>query len=156
MEESEYKTNLWESSRNRLHWGRKQCASALITLVITYFPLVPAYIYTGRYEGAIATFNQLLDRCRKGECPPPMALSHLALVNAELGKLEEARAYIAEALEINPRLSWDSLRRKFPFKDPAHLQRVLDALSKAGLKWVECQYSGNSFFKTELYHPKHR
>ena len=93
-----------------------------------------AYIFTRRYEEAIATFNLLLDRCRKGDCPTWWGLSGMAQVNAELGKLEEARTLMAEALEINPKLSLARSRRLNPFKDPAHLQRYLDAYSKAGLK----------------------
>ena len=93
-----------------------------------------AYFFTKRYDEAIAAYNQYIDRCRRGECATWRALSELARVNAELGKLEEARAYMAEALEINPKLSLAFYKRRNRFKDPAHLRRVLDALSKAGLK----------------------
>jgi len=96
--------------------------------------LCNAYFFTERYDEAIAGYNQYIDRCRRGECATWRALSGLARVNAELGKLEEARAYMAEALEINPKLSLAFYKRRNRFKDPAHLQRMLDALSKAGLK----------------------
>jgi len=105
-----------------------------------YYPAVyllglgNAYQFLDNHEEAIAAYNQLLDRCRKGECPPPMALQGLAWVYAELGRVEEARAYMAELLELNPRVSLAFYRRIYPFKDPAHLQRILDAYSKAGLK----------------------
>jgi tetratricopeptide (TPR) repeat protein len=96
--------------------------------------LAQAYFFTGRYEEAIAANNQRLDRCRKGECPIWLPLSMLAEAYAELGKVEEARAFMAEALESNPKLSLAFYRRTQPFKNPAHLQRRLDAASKAGLK----------------------
>jgi adenylate cyclase len=91
------------------------------------------YQFAGNYEEAIATYNQLLDRCRKGECPTWWALSGLARVNAELGRVEEARIFLAEALESNPRLSLEYYKRSLPFKDTAHVKRFLDALTKAGL-----------------------
>ena len=58
----------------------------------------------------------------------------LAEVYAELGKVEEARAFMAEALENNPKLSLSYYPRRYPFQNPAHLQQLLDAASKAGLK----------------------
>ena len=96
--------------------------------------LAMAYFFTARYEKAIAAYNQRLDRCRKGECPIWMPLAGLSKVYAELGRVEEARAYMAEALESNPKLSLAYYRRMHHFKNPAHLQQFLDPLSKAGLK----------------------
>ena len=81
-----------------------------------------------------ATFNQHLDRSRKGEYPTWIPLSGLAQVYAELGRVEEAQTLMAEALVNNPKVSLNFYRRSLPFKDPAHLQRLLDAFSKAGLK----------------------
>jgi TolB-like protein/Flp pilus assembly protein TadD len=95
--------------------------------------LAGAYIFTKRYDEAIIAYNQLLDRCRKGECPPTMALFGLAQVYAELGRVEEARAYMVEYLEIKPKYSLETVRKRSQFKNPAHLKRMLDALSKAGL-----------------------
>jgi hypothetical protein len=40
---------------------------------------------------------------------------------------------MAEALKINPSLSSESFKQGQPFKNPAHLQRELETLSKAGL-----------------------
>ncbi len=96
--------------------------------------LARAYFFTKRYDEAIAAYNQNLDRGRKEGRPSGRALSGLASVYIELGKLVEARAYMAEALEINPRLSLNFYKKTQPFKNPAHLQRFLDALNKAGLK----------------------
>ncbi len=101
--------------------GEFEEAIALIKKAMRLSPYYPppyllslgdAYQFLDNYEEAIAVYNQLLDRCRKGECPPEMALQNLARVYAELGRLEEARAYMAEALEINPRLSLASVRRR--------------------------------------------
>jgi len=63
-------------------------------------------------------------------------LSHLNLAGcyAELGRLEEARAEVAEVLRLNPNLSLEGLKQTVPFKDPADLERFLDGWRKAGLK----------------------
>ena len=93
-----------------------------------------SYFYLGRYEEAIATLKQLDDRSRKGDCPTWWAPLHLAPVYVELGREEEARALVAEVLKINPKYSLETVKKESLFKDPAHLQRCLDALSKVGMK----------------------
>lgn len=57
----------------------------------------------------------------------------LAGVYVKLGREEEARALVSETLETNPKLSLGVFKRE-PYKDPAHLQRVLETFRKAGLK----------------------
>jgi TolB-like protein/class 3 adenylate cyclase/Flp pilus assembly protein TadD len=96
--------------------------------------LAQAYFLAGRYEEAIVVCNQRLDRCRKGECPIWRPLAMSAMANAKLGRVDEARKLMAEALESNPKLSLAFYRRGFPFKNPAHLHQLLDAASEAGLK----------------------
>ncbi|MFC1863743.1 tetratricopeptide repeat protein, partial [Thermodesulfobacteriota bacterium] len=59
------------------------------------------YFFMGRYEEAIEIFNQHYDRCKNGECPEWTPLIYLAMVYAELGKKNEARVYIEEALKNN-------------------------------------------------------
>ncbi|MGD9040657.1 MAG: tetratricopeptide repeat protein [Desulfobacteraceae bacterium] len=93
------------------------------------------YAFLGRYDEAIAAFNQLEERCRKGEFPTRaigLAETGLAVVYVELGRLEEARALVAEALKANPDLSLKHLKGP-PYKDPVYLQRLLESLRKAGL-----------------------
>ncbi len=84
-------------------------------------------------QEAIATCNQLYDRDQKGECPADWGPTHLAGIYAELGREDEARALIAEALKINPSLSLESFKGGQPFKNPAHMRRELETLRKAGL-----------------------
>jgi len=91
------------------------------------------YFFLDRYEEAIAAFTQLDERARKGEYQTYFAPLYLALVYEELGREEEARAYITEALKSNRNLSLKLIVQINPFKNPAHLQRELDALRKAGL-----------------------
>ncbi|MBI3801465.1 MAG: hypothetical protein HY268_31400 [Deltaproteobacteria bacterium] len=51
-----------------------------------------------------------------------------------LGRLEEARAEVAEMLRLNPNWSLEVGRQNVPFKDPAVLERRLAALRKAGMQ----------------------
>jgi tetratricopeptide (TPR) repeat protein len=95
--------------------------------------LMRSYSLLERYQEAIATVNQLYDRSRKGEYPAEWGLLYLAKVHAELGREDEARELMAQALEINPGLSSEVFKQGQPFKNPAHLQRELETLSKAGL-----------------------
>ena len=91
------------------------------------------YFFLDRYDEAIAAFTQLDERARKGEFQTWAAPLSLAMVYAELGREKEARAYMAKALESDRNLSLELIIHLSPFKNPAHLQRELDALRKAGL-----------------------
>src|SRR6266849_8607109 len=94
------------------------------------FSLGTVYRLMGRYEEAIAAFKRALTR------NPDLLPVHinLAVVYSELGREEEARAEAAEVLRLNPKYSLEVLRQRFPYKDPAVLERDLAALRKAGLK----------------------
>jgi len=95
--------------------------------------LEDAYRMTGRYEEALAMGKQYLERCRKGECNLLPAHIGLAATYIGLGRVEEARTHAAEVLRMNPNFSLDEARKMSSFKDPVHLERVLDALRKAGI-----------------------
>ena len=64
------------------------------------------------------------------EWVPPFEFS---FVYQLLGREKEARAYMAEALKINPGLSLEWVKMVYPYNNPAHLQRELDARRKAGM-----------------------
>jgi adenylate cyclase len=89
-----------------------------------------AYLWTGRYEEAIATLKQALSR------NPNLVSAYygLAISYSELGREEEARAEVREILRITPNASLERVRQGWPQKDPAILERSLAALRKAGLK----------------------
>ena len=88
----------------------------------------------GRYEEALAAGDLLLARAHKGEFSP--LLTHVALAKAYvgLGQDHKARAHAEEVLKINPNYSLANLRKNSLYRDPAHLERNIDALRKAGLK----------------------
>jgi len=89
-----------------------------------------AYRFTGRYEEAIAALKRLLTR------DPNFVNAHLVLaaIYSELGREAEARAAAAALLRLNPNFSLEVWRQRLPYKDPAVVERYLDALRQAGLK----------------------
>jgi len=94
------------------------------------FELGVAYHLTGRYEEALVPLKKAVT------LNPKHVFTHvnLAICYAELDRLEEARAEIAEVQQLNPTYSLEWVRQNLPFKDPAELERHLAALRKAGLK----------------------
>ena len=89
----------------------------------------------GRYEDALTVYKELLGRSRKGEYPSLPTHLYLADVYAELGREEEARSHAAEVLRLKPGFSLKDASRvsTYRYKDPAHLERRLNALRKAGI-----------------------
>jgi len=97
-------------------------------------PLARSYAFLGRFEEAFEACICLCDRGRNGDYPEEWALLHLAGLCAGLGRQDEARSLIAQALKITPALSSAFFRQSQPFKNPDHMQRELQALVKAGLR----------------------
>ena len=78
--------------------------------------------------------EQMEKNGKRVNLPRLVLLEGFARVYHKLGREEEARAYITEAIKLNPNLSLDYVKMTFQFfKDPAHLQRMLDAYRKVGL-----------------------
>ncbi len=121
--------------------GRFEEAIDLMQTAMRLSPYYPAWFlqylglsYAGaeRYDESIETFTRLGERCKKGEGSSWWAPFALARIYVMLGKEKEASAYMSEALKDNSQLSSEFIKR-MPFKDPAHLQRVLEDFKKAGL-----------------------
>ncbi|MEM7226242.1 MAG: tetratricopeptide repeat protein [Pseudomonadota bacterium] len=51
-----------------------------------------------------------------------------------LGRTHEAASALAETYRLKPGFSTDFVREVFPFRDPGHLEPILDGLGKAGMK----------------------
>jgi tetratricopeptide (TPR) repeat protein len=96
--------------------------------------LTGSYFLAGRYEEALAAGELLLARAQKGEFSPFLAHSDLAEVYIGLGEEDKARAHVEEMLKINPNYSLADVRKRMIYRDPAHLERRIDALRRAGLK----------------------
>jgi len=89
-----------------------------------------AYVHVGRCGEAITAIKKFL------AVTPNFGPAHfnLAICYAELGRLEEARAEVAEVLRLQPYMSVEWLRQNGAYGDRALLERHLAALRKAGLK----------------------
>ncbi len=92
---------------------------------MNFTSLAKSLIFLGRYEEALEALEQIEENAQKAYLS--------AWVYQELGKEEEARAHMAKALEMTPGLSLETIKMSLPYKNPAHLQRELDAYRKAGM-----------------------
>jgi adenylate cyclase len=101
-----------------------------------YYPryLAMSYRMAGRYEEALALYNQILTRAQKEAFSPLPAYIGLAEVYSEMGRVEEAHTQALEVFRINPNFSLENWSKTEPFRDPKHLEKRLNALRKAGLK----------------------
>jgi adenylate cyclase len=86
-----------------------------------------AYSWVGRYEEAIAFYKKAIQGA------PNDILTHRGLTRTYIwaGLLEEARAQAEEVLKINPRFCIRG--GSGPYKNPADMELVRNALRKAGL-----------------------
>jgi adenylate cyclase len=88
-----------------------------------------AYVYTKRYEKAIAAGKKAV------KISPNDYLSHMVLAGAYSlsGREEEARSTAEEVLRINPKVSLQKLTRTLRYKNKADVEFYIGALRKAGL-----------------------
>jgi len=130
---------------NIMHFnGRFDESIALVKNAMRLCPYYPAaYLralflscfLAGRYKEALAASELLLARAHKGEFNPLVGHTSLAEAYVVLGQEDKARAHAEEVLKINPNFTLDGERKRMYFyRDQAHLERHIDALSKAGLK----------------------
>ncbi len=88
-----------------------------------------AYYLTEQLEEAIATLKKLIDR-NPNFLP---AYSYLAASYVELEREEEAK-FDAADLERLTHISMEDWKKRLPYKDPKMLDRLFDALKKAGIE----------------------
>lgn len=122
-----------------LHFaGRPEQARPALRQAIQLNPRVPSpYLLVqgeidftaGRYDEAIGSFERAL------AMNPAAPRTHLVLAAAYAlaGRTDDARWAIEQLLASHPGASRSRLQSAFPFKDPSQLERLLDALQKAGL-----------------------
>jgi tetratricopeptide (TPR) repeat protein len=83
----------------------------------------------GQHEKAIALCKRALER------NPDQLFAHIALAAtySEVGSGEEASASVAEALRIKPKFNLEWFEKMLPWKKKADVDRMVDALRKAGI-----------------------
>ena len=91
-----------------------------------------AHVFKREYDLAIATLEQGLRRAESDFIRSQFRL-YLVFAHIEAGRTEKARRHMAQALKLNPRFSSRYVPKFTLFKNPAHLERMLAALRKAGL-----------------------
>jgi len=88
-----------------------------------------AYYEMGKYQEARSFCNRAVSRS------PSLSIAQtmLATIYSDLGQMDEARARVAELRKISPRTTIEHMREVLPYKDQALLDRISEALRKAGL-----------------------
>jgi adenylate cyclase len=92
------------------------------------FQLGHAYYLTYRYEEAIKTLQASLNR--NPDFFPSGIL--LAAVYGEMDQKIFAQNAMQQVLKLVPKTALEDQARRLPYKDPANLKRIMDALAKAG------------------------
>jgi len=93
------------------------------------FDLGWAYRTSKQYDKAIETYEM----CLKHRSDFWSAYIGLAISYQFLGREEESRAAVKEALEINPDYSIEHYKKGMPYKNKAELECNVEALRKAGV-----------------------
>ncbi|HVP80850.1 MAG TPA: adenylate/guanylate cyclase domain-containing protein [Thermodesulfobacteriota bacterium] len=89
-----------------------------------------ALLMAGRLEEAVSTFKKAIQRA------PDNIMPHIGLVTTYslMGREKEARAEAEEVLRVNPNFSLDNYAKTIPYKDQSEIDKVVNALRKAGMK----------------------
>ena len=93
-----------------------------------------SYMLAGRYQDALVIFEKLLEQAQGREYDLWRANHYLAVTYSLMGQTEKAQIHLAEAQKFNSKYSLELIRRINFFKDPNHLEAILDSLRKIGLK----------------------
>jgi len=126
-------------AKNLVFAGRAEEAIPLFQKAIRLNPVGPTGLYlnlghalrmTGKFEEAASAYRKSIQRS------PDNILTHvsLAATYSMMGREKEARAEAAEVIRINPKFSLDLFAKRQVYKDQSEVNKLVDALRKAGLK----------------------
>jgi adenylate cyclase len=95
-----------------------------------YAQFAVALRMAGRFEEAVLAFKKSFQRA------PDNIMAHVGLLvtYSVMGREKEARAEAAEVLRINPRFSVDNYAKLMAYKDQSEIDKMVNAMRKAGLK----------------------
>jgi len=95
-----------------------------------YLNLGIALRMAGKFEEAVSALKKALQRA------PDNILAHinLAATYSMMGREKEAHAEAQEVMRINPKFSLDLWAKRQIYKDRSEIEKLADALRKAGLK----------------------
>jgi tetratricopeptide (TPR) repeat protein len=127
--------------------GRPQESIALIEKAIRLNPfyswyylelLSKSYFLLRQYDNGLQIAEQLLDRGQKIVHKVMIGQGHMwmAINLVELGKIEQAQAHMREYLKSWPtvHVGWWEGYWKDRFQNPTDLERILNAMHKAGMQ----------------------
>lgn len=85
---------------------------------------------TGKFEEAVAAYRKAIQRA------PDNILAHISLAATYnmMGREKEASAEAAEVIRTNRKFSLDLWAKRQLYKDQSEIDKLVDALRKAGLK----------------------
>ena len=126
-------------AKNLVFAGRSEEAIPLFQKAIRLNPVGTTNLYlnfghalrmTGKFEEAVSAYRKSI------QLSPDNILTHnsLAATYSMMGREKEARAEAAEVIRINPKFSVDLFAKRQVYKDQSEINKLVDALRKAGLK----------------------
>ena len=126
-------------AKNLVFAGRSEEAIPLFQKAIRLNPVGTTNLYlnfghalrmTGKFEEAVSAYRKSI------QLSPDNILTHnsLAATYSMMGREKEARAEAAEVIRINPKFSLDLFAKRQVYKDQSEINKLVDALRKAGLK----------------------
>ena len=97
----------------------------------TFVGLGHAFRNAGRFQEAVSAYKKGIQRA------PDFIVAHIGLgtTYSLMGREKEARAEAEEVLRINPKFSLDHFAKTgAPYKDQSEIDKIVNAMRKAGLK----------------------
>ena len=79
-------------------------------------------------------YTKALDRARKNKGNVYTPTIGLVDVYMHLDRKEKAQTFVSEILRVFPDFNLDEFSSIYAYKNPAHMERILVNLRKAGLK----------------------
>jgi adenylate cyclase len=119
--------------------GEPAKAISLVEKALRMNPFPPSWYYNGLFWGyfSLRNYERAAQACVKGINTEPRNIRprlNLILAYVMSGREKEAHAQAEEALNISSSFSFESFPERLPFKDHSEIERIVDALRKAGLK----------------------
>jgi adenylate cyclase len=97
-----------------------------------YNILIRAHVLAGKYDEALSIIQKQLDR-KPGNFFTGQAYLNRAVVYSNLGQQEKAKAEMAKALEVFPKMTLSFIRREVDCTDETFVAHYFEKLEKLGL-----------------------
>jgi tetratricopeptide (TPR) repeat protein len=117
------------------YYGEFQQAIDQVKRAMRINPFHPSYYYDvlAWAQYFLKQYSEALKTLENVPEPNSSHLLTLAAVNARIGDLDKAQAYVQKIQKINPDFNLDKYREARPFKHPEHIDFHVESLRMAGL-----------------------